>query len=77
MFLAPTEGYTNRFAYTQIAGASGWGDTTGDMSFYVTLRDGQMYGRMSIELCANFHGKAPGMVRFSYAINPSGSRVLR
>ena len=77
MFLAPTEGYTNLFSFEQAANASGWGDTTGDMSFFVTLHDGRAYGRVCIEIRAGSQGRTGGMVHLSYALNPSGSHVLR
>ena len=41
------------------------------------LRNRQMYGRIFISLYADFHGKQPAMIRLSYAVNPSGSRLLR
>jgi hypothetical protein len=77
MYQAPAEGYTNSFAYEEPATANGWGDTTGAQRFYVRLRDGQEYGRISIELEAYYNDHIPGLVRLSYAINPSGSRILR
>lgn len=77
MYEAPTDGYTNSFSYKEGATANGWGDTTGEQRFYVRLNNGQEYGRISIELEAYYNNQIPGMIRLSYAINPSGSRILR
>jgi hypothetical protein len=77
MFTAPEAGYTNVFAYQEAATVNGWGPGTGAKRFYLRLRNGQMYGRLTVELYADFHGKEPGMIELQYAINPSGSRLLR
>jgi hypothetical protein len=77
MYQAPADGYTTSFSYEEDAGVNGWGDTTGAQRFYVRLNNGQEYGRISIELEAYYNDQIPGMIRLSYAINPSGSRVLR
>lgn len=77
MFSAPEAGYTNLFAYHEQATVNGWGGATGDRRFYVRLRNGQMYGRMVACLYADYHGTKPAMIQLQYAINPSGSRLLR
>jgi hypothetical protein len=77
MFIAPEAGYTNGFAYQEQANPYRWSGATGDRRFYIQLRNGQMYGRVVINLYANFYGKQPAMIELSYAINPSGSRLLR
>jgi hypothetical protein len=76
MYLAPTDGYTPSFQFEQKIG-SGWGDTTGPKRFYVLLKNGKEYGRITIELMAYYNDQVPGMIRLSYAINPSGSPILR
>ncbi|MFZ1073506.1 MAG: hypothetical protein WAO21_08745 [Verrucomicrobiia bacterium] len=76
MYSAPADGYTPSFQFEQKVG-SGWGDTTGPLRFYVQLNHGQEYGRIVIELEAYYNDQIPGIVRLSYAINPSGSRILR
>ena len=78
MFVAPTDGYVPSFQLTgQIKG--GQSGNIGDRYFYLTLKNGQKYGRMEIEMIApyNLSIGIPGMIRLSYAINPSGSRTLR
>lgn len=76
MYSAPTDGYVPTFQFEQKVG-SGWGDTTGPQRFYVKLDNGQEYGRITIELYARYNNQTPGLIRLSYAINPSGSRILR
>ena len=77
MYQAPTNGYTTSFNFKQDADANGWGDTTGVQRFYVRLNDGNKYGRITIELEAYHNDQTPSLMRFSYAINPSGSQILR
>jgi hypothetical protein len=76
MWMAPSDGYVPSFQFEQTIG-SGWGDSTGERRFYVTLNNGQEYGHITIELYAYYNNQIPGLVRLSYAINPSGSRILR
>ena len=73
MFRAPEVGYTNAFVHEAKVGTYGWGVATGDKRFYVKLRNGQMYGRIVVNLRADH----PATMRLSYAVNPSGSRLLR
>jgi hypothetical protein len=77
MFTAPETGYTNAFAHAEKASPSGWSYGFERKRFYIKLRRGQMYGRMSVDLYADGHGKQPAVIRLSYAVNPSGSRLLR
>lgn len=76
MFQAPLNGYTNSFMFDEKIG-SGWGDGTGVKRFYLALNKGQEYGRVSIELYAYYDSQTPGLIRLSYTLNPSGSRILR
>jgi hypothetical protein len=76
MFEAPIDGYVPAFQLKgQIKG--GQRGDTGERQFYLKLKDGQEYGQMSIDLIAPFNDQTPGLIRLSYAINPSGSRILR
>ncbi len=76
MFEAPTDGYTPSYqSHQQIKG--GQRGSTGEHQYYLQLKNGQEYGQMSIGLYAPFNDQTPGLVRLSYAINPSGSRILR
>jgi hypothetical protein len=77
MYRAPEAGYTNQFARQEQSNPYRWSGATGDKRFYVRLRNGQMYGRIIINLYADYHGKQPAMIQLSYAVNPSGSRLLR
>ena len=76
MYQAPADGYTPSFQLRQqIKG--GQRGQTGDRQFYFMLKNGQEFGQMAIDLYAPFNNQVPGLVRISYAINPSGSRILR
>ena len=77
MFNAPEAGYTNTFTAQEDGGSRSWGFLTGDKHFYVRLRGGQIYGRIVINLYADYGGKEPGLIRIGYTVNPSGSRLLR
>jgi len=76
MFSAPADGYVDIFQFEQKIG-SGWGDSTGAKRFYVKLSNGREYGRISIELFAYYNDQIPGMIHLQYAINPTGSRILK
>lgn len=76
MYVAPTNGYTSAFQlYQQIKG--GQSGSTGERRFYVMLQNGKKYGRITIELYAPYNAQIPGLIRIEYAINPTGSRILR
>jgi hypothetical protein len=76
MYEAPTEGYGPRF---QLEGQirPGQHGQTGERQFYLQLNQGQEYGQMSINLLAPFNAGTPGLIRLSYTVNPSGSRILK
>jgi len=76
MYSAPPDGYVPSFQFEQTVG-SGWGDSTGERRFYVTLNNGKEYGHITIELYAYYNNQIPGLIRLSYAVNPSGSLILR
>lgn len=76
MYEAPTDGYVPAFQLKgQIKG--GQRGDIGERQFYLQLKNGQEYGQMSIGLYAPFNDQTPGLIRLSYVINPSGSRILR
>jgi hypothetical protein len=76
MFSAPNDGYVPTFQLQQqIKG--GQSGEIGERRFYLKLKEGQEYGKMTINLYAPFNDKIPGLIRLSYAVNPSGSRILR
>src|ERR1051325_11287007 len=52
MFIAPETGYTNLFAHEEQADVEGWGDGFERKLFYIKLQREQMYGRISLDLCA-------------------------
>jgi hypothetical protein len=76
MYLAPAEGYTNSFQMQdQIKG--GQRGEIGERRFYLLLKNRKEYGQMTINVNAPYNDDIPGLIRLSYAINPSGSRILR
>ena len=76
MYSAPADGYVPSFRLQQqIKG--GQSGEIGDRCFYLALKNGQEYGRMNINLYAPYGYISPGLIHISYAINPSGSRILR
>lgn len=76
MWMAPADGYVPSYVNAgQIKGYQ-TGDTE-ERRFYLQLQNGNEYGHMTIELIAPYNFGIPGLVRISYAINPSGSRILR
>ena len=77
MFTAPETGYTNSVGLYEKAGSHSWSGGFDGKRFFIRLGRGQMFGRMSLDLYADYHGKQPALVRLSYTINPSGSRLLR
>jgi hypothetical protein len=88
MYLAPADGYTNvfachqgaaknPFAYPQEAGSEGWSGQIYGKRFYIKLRNGQMYGQITLNLLAGPGREGPSLIGLKYAVNPSGSRLLR
>jgi hypothetical protein len=76
MFRAPAEGYTNIFAFSHKVGER-WDRPAGTFRFFLRLRDGTEYGRCSIDIGDYLRIPKPGPLYFEYAVNPSGSRILR
>lgn len=76
MYIAPEEGYVPSFQSDQQIKGNESG-SIGNKRFYLMLKNGHQYGRMQIDLIAPYSRQIPGLLRLSYAINPSGSRILR
>jgi hypothetical protein len=74
MYLAPTSGYTNLFSFA-ISPANPWTRQSGTLRFYLRLKDGEEYGRVLIDMAA--WARKTNILRVEYAINPTGSRILR
>lgn len=79
MYLAPAEGYKPVFQYPsspqQIK--KGQRGRTGQHRFYIMLKNGQEFGQISVDLIAPYNDQIPGLIEIQYAINPSGSRILK
>jgi hypothetical protein len=76
MYAAPEDNYTPTFQFNQRI-RNGQRGSTGERRFYIRLKNGQEYGRITIEVFAPYNDKIPGLVDIQYAINPTGSRILR
>lgn len=74
MFLAPTAGYTNLFSFSESA-TNPWNRQSGNLRFFLRLKNGNEYGRISIDMAAC--ARNPNRLRIEYAINPTGSLILR
>lgn len=79
MYSAPARGYSPVFQYPQTPRQlkSGQRGRSGEHRFYVVLKNGQEYGRITVDLVAPYNDEIPGLVEIQYAINPTGSRILR
>jgi hypothetical protein len=77
MFRAPEAGYTNVFDHEEKPDVVGSTAGFQNKGFYVLLRKGQMYGRLVISLFPGSSNDKSGLIQLSYAVNPSGSRLLR
>jgi len=76
MYIAPTNGYVPQFHFNQqIKG--GQRGSTGTRRFYVNLKNSTEYGRVTIQIFAPYNAETPGLVRIEYAVNPTGSPILR
>ncbi len=76
MFSAPSEGYVPSFVWkNQIKG--GQSGEIGERRFYLKLKNGQEYGRLTINLYAPYNDQIQGLIDIKYAINPSGSHILK
>jgi hypothetical protein len=79
MYSAPVDGYTPVFQYPQTPRQlkSGQRGRSGQHRFYVILENGKEYGRIKVDLVAPYNDTIPGLIEIQYAINPTGSRILR
>ncbi len=74
MYLAPTSGYSNLFGFA-LSPANPWTRQSGTLRFYLRLNGGKEYGRVLIDMA--MWARKPNLLRVEYAINPTGSRILR
>lgn len=77
MLVAPETGYTNLFTCRQEADHNDWTHGLYGKRFYIRLRNGQIYGRITVTLSPSPNRQVPATLRVEYVINPSGSRLLR
>lgn len=76
MFRAPAEGYTNVFSISHQIGEQS-GRSEGTFRFFLRLKGGAEYGRFSVDMGDYLRPPAPPPLHIDYAINPSGSTILR
>ncbi len=74
MYIAPTFGYTNLFHVT-VDETNKWNRPSGNLRFYLRLKNGPKYGRVLIDV-AGYH-RTKGLMQIEYAINPTGSTILK
>ena len=77
MFLAPETDYTNIFSGNFPATNQDWGDSMFRKRFFIKARNGQIYGRMEIEVFSSYGNTGQGRLMVNYTVNPSGSHILR
>ncbi len=77
MYLAPESSYTQTFQIARQLVRKNQRGMTGQHRFYIALKNGKEYGRVSVELFAPYNNEIPGLIDIQYAVNPSGSRILR
>jgi hypothetical protein len=73
MFLAPENGYQERYGFAMAAGQTNWAGRI-TKSFFVRSRNGQVHTRMVAEVFSDYRDQA--VFKVEYFSNPAGSRVL-
>jgi hypothetical protein len=78
MTSAPGDGYTNGYASSHEPSDSTWTKWEADKMFYVQLNGGKTFGRVDLGV-DSFADRNSGLgeLHIQYAVNPSGSKVLR
>jgi hypothetical protein len=78
MSLAPEAGYTNLYQSLHHSDDLPWDDGEGQHRFYVALHGGRACARIQISVNSFDDPKTgEGRLHIEYALNPSGSRILR
>jgi hypothetical protein len=78
MSRAPSGDYTNVFKFEVTYNTPAGRGMSFDNRFYFKIRDDKVYGRLKADFwTADRNDPTFGLIRLSYAVNPSGSRVLR
>ncbi len=77
MYIAPIDGYSNSAGFGGVATNKSWIGESGPKRYYVSLRGATVYGHMSFELYTYYNLTRSPRVRIEYAINPTGSRILK
>lgn len=77
MYLAPQDNYADVFEGNYFASDQHWGNAIAGKRFYIKTRNGQVYGRIEIEVYPSYGDTGEGRFWIKYAVNPTGSRILR
>jgi hypothetical protein len=78
MYRAPLGEYTDVFDFQVQYNTHAKRGMSFDNRFYVKIHNGEMYGRLSVDFWTAYRDDpSSGMIKISYAINPTGSRLLR
>lgn len=77
MWLAPETGYNPAYEWKQPSTPDGWSDGVANKRFFVKVQNGQICGRIAIEVYSQYGSSTDGRFLVNYAVNPSGSRILR
>jgi hypothetical protein len=77
MYLAPENGYTNTFNGGSFTTNQNWGEALAGKRFFIKTRNGQVYGRIEIEVYPSYGHTGESRFWIKYAVNPAGSRILR
>jgi hypothetical protein len=76
MYRAPADHYTNVFFISHRIGEK-FGRAEGTFRFFLELKQGTEFGRCAIDIGDYLRLPEPAPLHIDYAINPSGSRILR
>jgi hypothetical protein len=76
MFLAPEAGYSKSLESGRLASERNWGHTA-DKKIYLKSKGGRSYGRIEINIYAQYGNETGARIFVRYVINPTGSRILR
>jgi hypothetical protein len=76
MYLVPDGDYAKNATMNFRPGQEGWTYAV-SKRFYLKARNGQLSGRMDVEIQAFYLKDKQGRFGIKYAVNPSGVAVLR
>lgn len=75
MYIAPESGYQPKHQITMNSTNSDWSKQLTGLRFYVTSRNGQVFGRIVFDLIPDYNNVS--IFNVQYTMNPNGSRDLQ